>query len=76
MSDKKKPLFKERLGGVSATVWENERKDGSGTFVTATVHRTYKKGDDFKTSDTYSHEQLKLLIEVAKKAERFLAQQQ
>lgn len=53
MSEPKKPAFKTAHGGVSAAVWENPGKEGT-TFHSVTFERSYKDGEEYKSSASYS----------------------
>jgi len=55
MSEKKQPAYKTQHGGVSAAVWSNEGKENS-TFHTLTFDRSYKDGEEFKSTSSYNLE--------------------
>jgi hypothetical protein len=48
----KKPAYKTTHGGVNAAVWANQGKEGA-VFHSVTFERTYKDGEDYKTSASY-----------------------
>ena len=49
-----------RLGNVSATVWNNSSSSESGSreFRTVQVEQRYKDGDDWKSSNRFTLDQL------------------
>ena len=61
--EKSKPVKTIRLGSVEASIWENEN-DGRKTH-SVTFKRSYKDGEEWKTSDSYWTEHLLLLAKVA-----------
>ena len=63
MSDKK-PASKVSLYPVSAAIWRNTTKDGKA-FYSVTFERSYKDGDNWKSSDSFSGNDLLLLEKVA-----------
>jgi hypothetical protein len=63
MSDKK-PASKVSLYPVSAAIWRNTTKDGKA-FYSVTFERSYKDGDNWKSSDSFSGTDLLLLEKVA-----------
>lgn len=63
MSDKK-PASKVSLYPVSAAIWRNTTKDGKA-FYSVTFERSYKDGNDWKSSDSFSGSDLLLLEKVA-----------
>jgi len=42
----KKPVNEEKVGGIRASTWENDSKNGK--FYTTTLQRCYKEGEEFK----------------------------
>ena len=61
---KQRPVTTIRLGAVEAAVWENERPDGSPNH-SVTFSRSYKDGEEWKSSASYFTEQLPLLAKAA-----------
>ena len=68
MSNKPIESFRER--GVTASIFENEKKDGSGTYMTANVERSYQDADtgEYKNTNSYSENELVALATVALQA--------
>ncbi|MGB7329257.1 MAG: hypothetical protein WBD31_30530 [Rubripirellula sp.] len=69
-NENNKPVKKFRLRGISASVFENQTEKGQ-TFYKVTLSRSYKdsKGG-FKSTNTFSRDDLPLLTEVANAAWR------
>ena len=53
----KRPVKVFRARGISASVFENESKSGD-TFHKVTLQRTYYDGKEFKTTDSFSRDDL------------------
>lgn len=70
-NESKKPEAKFRIGSVSATVWKNE----NGYYRTEII-RNYKKDDAWKTSSSFSHDELLAVTVLASRAEAWIADQQ
>ena len=70
-----KPEKKFSAGAVTATVWANEREvNGNTTTIkSVSISRNYKDNDDkWKTSNSYSAQDLQKLRLVAQKAYEYL----
>lgn len=52
MTEKTKPAFKTNHGRVSCAVWEN--KGAEGAFHTMTMERSYKDGEQFKSTNSFN----------------------
>ena len=65
----KEPLLKIRDGLITATVWENTPKsdEGENTRLSIELNRSYKDGDTWKTTSSFSQTEL---LKVARLAER------
>lgn len=64
-----KPVKKFRVGFVEAAIWDN---DG---FKTVTVSRSYKDGDDYKSTDSFGHGDLLNASKALMRAEQWIADQ-
>lgn len=53
-----KPVFKAEIWPVKAVVWRNETKDGKSIFYTVTLERTYKEGDEYKSTGNLNRDDL------------------
>jgi hypothetical protein len=49
---KNQPVHTVRYGAIKATIWEN--KTASGTMFNVTVSRTYKDGEEWKESGSFT----------------------
>jgi hypothetical protein len=76
MSDKsktekaKKPVHKLKDGAIELAVWLNEAE--KGPFYTVTHRRSYKKGDEWKESDSYGKDDLLALAKLLDLAHTFM----
>ena len=68
------PVMRFRSGAVSATVWENQRKDG-GTYPSVKLARSYrdKQTQDWKETSSFSVNDLPVVAILARKAFEALA---
>lgn len=55
---------RSHIGGIHATIWRNEGKNGP--WYSATIERRYKSGDAWKGSNDYNDEGLLVLSELAR----------
>ena len=66
MTDKKQPVGKTRIGGITVTTWENEITvdNKPKTILTHTPEKSYKEKDseEWKVSKSYSTHELPKLI--------------
>jgi hypothetical protein len=51
MTEKPKPIFKCQHGRVSCAVWENAGTEG--TFHSLTLERSYKDGEQYKSTNSF-----------------------
>ena len=51
-----KPKATYRVGSAKVTVWENEREGESGKFIAKNfqVEKNYKKGEEWKTTNSFN----------------------
>ncbi len=65
-----KPVKAFRLRGVSASVFENHSKNGerSVTFHKVSLQRTYRDGDEFKTTTSFGRDDLPVCMHVMQQA--------
>lgn len=66
-NEKKKPKATYQVGSSKVTVWENSNKEG-GTWKTFKVEKVYKKGDEWKTTNSFSETELLELKAAIEKA--------
>jgi hypothetical protein len=60
---KNKPVHEVRLGRIKAAVWANTGE--SGVWYSVVISRLYKDGDQWKRSESFSRDDLPLVIKVA-----------
>ena len=60
------PVARIKIGGVSAAIFRNEGEKGA--FHTATIERSYKDGDDWKTTNSFGTKDLAALSAVSQQA--------
>ena len=70
MSDKAKPAHKIRHRALSVTIWKNDGEKGS--FYTVTPSRSYKQGDLWKESDSFSEDDLLALAKLIDQAHTWI----
>ena len=63
---KTKPVNEIRIGSIRAAIWKN--KTGESIRHNVTFSRSYKDGDEWKTSDSFGRDDLPKLILAAQKA--------
>lgn len=65
-----KPVKAFRLRGVSASVFENHSKNGerSVTFHKVSLQRTYRDGDEFKTTTSFGRDDLPVCVHLMQQA--------
>ena len=68
------PAHEIRLGGIRASIWRNETTQGS-RFNT-TFERSYRDGEEWKTSDSFGRDDLLTLGFVATESLRWIREQQ
>ena len=56
-STKHKPKATYQVGAVFVTVWENKNPDGS-SWKSFKVEKRYKKGDQWKSSNSFNEKEL------------------
>lgn len=65
-SNTHKPVEVIRDGAIQASIWSN--KGENGNYLTVTFSRTYKDGDDLKSSQSFSGRDMLVLAELARQA--------
>ena len=70
---KDRPVHEVRFGGVKVAVWRNESE--KGTHYNTTVSRVYKEGEVWKTSESFSRDDLLLLAKAADQAHSWICEQ-
>ena len=74
VSGSTKPVQVFRLRGVSASIFENHAKSGDReiTFHKVTLQRTYKDGEEFKTTTSFSRDDLPIATLLLQRAWEFI----
>ena len=67
---KNTPVYQVRFKGVSASTFENKTEKDGVTYFKVTIQRTYKQGSSYKTTNTFSRDDLPLVAEAAQAAWR------
>ena len=71
-TDSNKPVKSFRLRGITASVFENQSEDGKSTFFKVTLQRSYKQGDDWKSTNSFGRDDLPLVSLLTKQAWEFI----
>lgn len=66
-----KPVKTYRFRGISASVFENQTEKGD-PFYKVQIVRTYKDGKDFKSTPTFSRDELPVVMLVSQQAYDFV----
>ena len=72
--DSVKPVHVFRLRGITASVFANvaETKHGDVTFHKVSVQRTYKDGNEFKTTTSFGRDDLPIVRLLTDRAWQFI----
>lgn len=70
---KQRPAHEIRLGRIKATIWANQADNG--TWYNVTLSRTYKDGEDWKTSGSFGRDDLLTVAKVADLAHSWIHRQ-
>lgn len=73
MSDKKKPAHEIRMGGIKATVWENQ--GANGVRYNVTLCKVYKDGEQWRTTESFGRDDLLVAAKVADHAHTWICEQ-
>ena len=60
---KQRPAHEIRLGRIKATIWGNQ--NDNGTWYNVTLSRSYKDGDEWKSSTSFGRDELLTVAKVA-----------
>ncbi len=67
-----KPVQTFRLKAISASVFENESEDGKTSFHKVSLQRSYRQGDEWKTTQSLSQDDLPIAALLLQKAWEFI----
>ncbi len=70
-TDSNKPVKSFRLRGITASIFENSSEDGK-SFYKVTLQRSYKQGDDWKSTNSFGRDDLPLVSLLTKQAWEFI----
>jgi len=71
-TDSNKPVKSFRLRGITASVFENQSEDGKSTFFKVTLQRSYKQGEEWKSTNSFGRDDLPLVSLLTKQAWEFI----
>ncbi len=60
---KQRPAHEVRLGRIKATIWANQ--NDNGTWYNVTLSRSYRDGDEWKSSSSFGRDELLTVAKVA-----------
>ena len=72
-NSKAKPVHEVRIGSVKAAIWKNDSE--KGIRYNATFERLFKEGDQWKSSSSFSRDDLLTLAKVADQAHSWIHDQ-
>ena len=75
MNTTNKPEKVIRIGSVSASLWKRAGKDGNGVYYTVQFQRSYRTDKGVQYTDSFNHEDILNLSEIARRAEIWIANQ-
>ena len=68
------PERKIRIGYITATIWANQ--NGNRVFRSVDLQRSYKDGEEWRNSSTFTLSDLPQAIEVLRLAQQHVAEQE
>ena len=66
MASNNRPIHEIKLARIRATLWLN--RDGSKTWYSVAIARTYRDGDEWKDTTSFSRDDLPLVAKAAEMA--------
>ncbi len=70
-TDSNKPVKSFRLRGITASIFENSSEDGK-SFYKVSLQRSYKQGDEWKSTNSFGRDDLPLVSLLTKQAWEFI----
>jgi len=70
-----KPEKVIRIGSTSASIWKRSGKDGAGVYYSVQFQRSYRTDDSTQYTESFNHDDLLNVAELARRAERWIAGQ-
>ncbi len=71
---KKRPVHEIRIGLIRAAIWRNE--GSNGPWHTATFERSYKDGDQWKSTTSFGRDDLLVLAKLADQTHSWVVDQE
>lgn len=71
--EKEKPIHRIRRSGVEAAIWKNG--DGDKTHYSVMLNKSYRDGEEFKSSQVFLARDLVLVSRVAELADAWIYEQ-
>ncbi|WP_145448710.1 hypothetical protein [Gimesia panareensis] len=71
-TDSNKPVQSFRLRGITASVFENQSEDGKTTFYKVTLQRSYKQGEEWKSTNSFGRDDLPIVSLLTKQAWEYI----
>ena len=68
-----KPAHELRISGLKATIWKNDTD--KGPRYNTTFERTYRDGDEWKSSSSFGRDDLLVLAHLATESFRWITEQ-
>ena len=75
MPKNNKPVYEVRIYPVKVAVWRNETKENSA-FYSTTVERSYKDGDEYKSTTSFNRDDLLKLSKAVDIAHTWIIRQE
>jgi len=72
-AEKNAPAHEIRISGLKATVWKNDT--GKGPRYNTTFERTYRDGEEWKSSNSFGRDDLLVLSHLATECFRWITEQ-
>ena len=73
-SAREKPAHEVRLGSIKATIWRNDTE--TGVRYNTQLSRFYRDGEEWKSTDSFSRDDLLVAAKVADLAHTWICEQQ
>ncbi len=70
-----KPEKTIRIGSVSASIWSHPTKDVGSVYYTVQFQRSYRTKDGTQYTDSFNHDDLLNITEIARRAETWIFSQ-
>jgi hypothetical protein len=70
---KDKPIHEVRMGMIKVAVWKNDTQNG--VLYKATFSRSYRDGNEWKTTESFGRDDLLVLAKVADQAHSWIHMQ-